>query len=440
MLRTIFALLICLTVHADKYVRDGGGSSACTTWTDACDQLTTALGVVSRGETIWVADGAYTGVTLDVANSGTSIVTIKKATTSAHGTETGWSAGYGDGQATFGDFIVATNYWVVDGATRNESDWGDGAAYGFRISTTLEANSSQTNTCADNITVQYTNLGGAEGTTYTGSEPDEATQVSCFIGGQVNNSWIYRRNYFHNIAHSALMLLSSMDGATIEYNLFKNAFGKEAIRGQFVSKNIIIRYNQFFNSCGTAPPDACTADIAMWSGDTEGSHDNNEVYGNWFVMTRDGNTGGKIVIGGDGTSWVGVVANNTKIYNNTIIDTTGGVSCNILVNGGTGNEVRNTLWYGCVGTPGSSPNTSNNGEEQSDPFINYAAWNLHLSAGLSGYALGSPYNADMDGIIRGADGTFDRGAFEYQVGGGGADFTQFKRRGVGRVRISGTAK
>lgn len=408
---------------ADKYVRDGGSSSSCTDWTNACDQLTTAEGVVSRGETIWVADGTYNGGTLDVSESGTSTITIKKATVASHGTSTGWLDTYGDGQATIGDLIIGTNYWVIDGATRNESDWSDGNAYGFRISSAIEANSSITSTCADNITIKYVNAGGAEGNSYTGSEPDVALQVSCFLSGQDNNSWTIQRSYFHNIAHFALLLLSSMDGATIEYNLLKNGWGKEGIRGQFVSKNLIIRFNRFENSCGTASPDACTADIALWSGDTTGSHDGNEIYGNTFYQSNtnghDLNTGGSIVVGGNGSTWVGVSASNTKVYNNSFTGLHGsGQHGSILINGGSGNVCQNNLWYN-VDNPTASCNTaSNNTNAGANPFVSVPGMALS-GATSAGTTLSSPYNTDMTGATRGSDGTWDRGAFEYAAGGSG---------------------
>ena len=52
-----------------------------------------------------------------------------------------------------------------------------------------------------------------------------------------------------------------------------------------------------------------------------------------------------------------------------------------------------------------------------DPFINSAAGDFRLLAGTAaGIALPSPYNLDMNGNVRGADGTWDRGAFEFVSG------------------------
>ena len=66
--------------------------------------------------------------------SGTSVVTVKKASPADHGTGTGWVTSYGTDQAVFASHInIQTGYFVLDGQYRNEGDWFDGAAYGFKI-------------------------------------------------------------------------------------------------------------------------------------------------------------------------------------------------------------------------------------------------------------------------------------------------------------------
>jgi len=413
-------VLLSTVLLADKYVRDGGTSSACTTWTDACDQITTAEGVVSRGETIWVSDGTYNGATLDVANSGTAVITVKKATIASHGTEAGWDNAYGDGQATVsGDFILGSDYWTIDGVSRNESDWTQLSAYGFRIGGISASTSFTTGVCSSNLTVQYADIGGSDvGNTFTGAEPSSGF----YIGGfdEFCNNWTLSRNRVHNVIVPFHM--NGTDTGTIEYTHISNSFGKEAVRGQIGMANYTIRHNVFANSCQRDPNDetsGCTAEIAIWDGDSAGVFSGNKIYGNLiYKTTSEPNCCGSIVVGGNGSSWVGVSASNTLIYNNTIAGIhDGSASANILVNGGTGNEVRNTIWYDCIGTPSATPNTSSNGEESTSPFINYAGLNFHLTAALAGTSISTPYDADMDGVTRGADGTFDRGAFEYQAGG-----------------------
>jgi hypothetical protein len=40
---------------ADLYVLDGASGTCTTNWSNACDQVTTALAAASRGDTIYVA-------------------------------------------------------------------------------------------------------------------------------------------------------------------------------------------------------------------------------------------------------------------------------------------------------------------------------------------------------------------------------------------------
>lgn len=435
--------LLSIPLRADKYVRDGGTSSACTSWSDACDQLSTAEGVVSRGETIWVADGTYNGATLDVANSSTTLITVKKATVAEHGTSTGWSDAYGDGQAAFSDITFGSDYWIWDGATRNESDWNAYAAYGFRVSGSIYTYTDATVACGDNITIRYSDIGGAENASYTGSEPGEAIKSNCFIAGLANNLTI-QKNRVHNISHYALLHLNGVNTCTVEDNWLGPAWGKEALRGQIALKNCTIRRNWFYNACGTSSPDACTAEIAIWDG-SSGQFDNNEIYGNVIRCNGcDGNTSSvSILVGGNGSSWAGSPASNTLIFNNTIVgsaSTSFDNTPSILVNGGTGNICRNNLWYSVAGTPSATCSTSSdNGEESSNPFTNWAGGVFTLASALAGSSTSSPAgnSADLAGAARGADGTWDRGAYEYSAGGGGESSVKSRTPAGARIPSGG---
>ncbi len=119
---------------ANHYIRDGAtGTAPCSDWSmaNACDSLPATL---IRGDTYYVADGTYPGRTLDTETASNLVITIRKATASDHGTDTGWLSTFGDGQATFtGPFDFETHDWVIDGQTRDENDWFDSSAYGFSI-------------------------------------------------------------------------------------------------------------------------------------------------------------------------------------------------------------------------------------------------------------------------------------------------------------------
>ncbi len=423
MIKQILSILCCcLLLRADKYVRDGGTSSACTSWSDACDQLTTAEGVVGRDEIIWVADGTYTGATLNVANSGTSLITVKKATIASHGTETGWDNAYGDGQAEFtSGFVFGSDYWVIDGVHRNTSNWSQKGGYGFAARSFTANDDQTTGICAHDVTIRYVDIGGPDvGNTYQAGLPTPIYIIRWADLADGCQNWLVEYNRLHNaVVH---MHLNGVIQWTIQYNQIEYGWGKEAIRGQLQYKNIVARYNVFKDSCQFNPDDAtsaCTAEIASWGSSGSELWDNNEVYGNVFLKTTSEiNTGGNVVLGGNGGSWVGDPANNCKVYNNTFAGYETGTA-GVTINGGTGNEARNNLAYDIDATWGVSPNTSSNGEETTNPFVDYGGGNFHLSTAIAGTSLSSPYNVDLDGVTRGADGTFDRGAYEYQAGGGG---------------------
>ena len=110
---------------ADRYIRQGAtGAGNGSDWTNAFTDLPTSW---VRGDTYWIADGTYSARTLNTPVNGTAVITIKKATAASHGTSTGWSAAFGDGQAVInGAVVITTSYWTFDGTSRNENNWKDG--------------------------------------------------------------------------------------------------------------------------------------------------------------------------------------------------------------------------------------------------------------------------------------------------------------------------
>ncbi len=63
--------------------------------------------------------GSYGSYTFDDGSSGQSGITVRKATGQAHGTDTGWNAAYGSGQAVFGPLRFEGSRYTVDGGELN---------------------------------------------------------------------------------------------------------------------------------------------------------------------------------------------------------------------------------------------------------------------------------------------------------------------------------
>lgn len=408
----LVALMPGLAQAQTYYVRAGAsGSNNGSDWTNAFSSWPRNL---VRGATYYVAAGSYGSLYLDAA--GTSTITFKNATNADHGTNTGWSSSYA-GQAVFSTIHFVTGHYTLDGQTRNESNWQDVASYGFRSTGGLYSSAFNPGpACATNITVRYMDVGGqAIGNSFSASNPETGVYMGGF--GSVCSNWTISRSHIHNV----VMVLqgAGVDGALIEYTHMGPAWQKEAIRGQLRMSNTVIRYNVFKDSCQFTPGDStsgCTAEIAAWGETGSGRWDGNQIYGNVFQKTtNEHNSGGVIVVGGNGSSWVGSPANNTKIYNNTIVGFKQG-NAGILVNGGSGNEVRNNIWsdLGNGVAHGATANTtSNNVVVPTSTFVSYPS-NLRLATATSGgTTLPSAYATDIDGVTRGTDGVWDLGAFEF---------------------------
>lgn len=425
---TLALLLFSLTAEAATlYVRQGAtGTGTGANWTNA---LTSIPGTLSVASNVYVvADGTYAGFRVTAAN-----ITVRKCTAALDSGVAGYQASFCDEQASLnaGSVYVEANgtNFLLDGSYRNESDWGQRLSYGFGRVHSIASNTFQHSPalCPDGVTARYVDFGIGDGAT------NEATnEVAIYMGGFNDNctNWTVGRSFIHNYTWFTMVQCAGCDTFTLEYSLLKDGWGKEAIRGQLTATNMIVRYNKFEDACGfptsifngqSCDGCGCTAEIAIWG--HSGPYDNIRIYGNtfWRSLSRPSNfnDGGTIVLGGNGTSWVGAPSNNCKVYNNTIAGIqsflhTGG---SIIINGGSGNEIRNTLWYDVGGNPsaqGAGMTASNNVEVTSNPFVNYSGRDLRLTgATVAGFALVAPYTIDQQGFVRGADGVWDIGAFEY---------------------------
>jgi len=156
-----------------------------------------------------------------------------------------------------------------------------------------------------------------------------------------------------------------------------------------------------------------------------------EVYGNVFCDTGAAPAG---------STAHGVVANQqngsikrVKIYNNTIVGING-VSSGFRFFNRADEEVEayNNLWYQCPATahmPGVTRqdyetyiDTETRGElgpndkrlKRVDPFVSARERDCHLARATDpGKKLEAPYDRDMFGNVRGADGAWDHGAMEF---------------------------
>lgn len=426
----------------NHYVRaDASGANDGTNWTDAYSALPAFL---VRGDTYYIASGSYGEYDFDDEVSSTLVITLKKATVTDHGTSTGWLDSYGIGQAAFASLAFMTDHYTIDGQTRNERDWSQGSAYGFHADSVMASRLHfDGGVVSSHVTIRYIDVGGTDNASchYVPSNSCDSgvTDVSFYLGGfeTAITHWSISHFRSHNV--QLPFLLTGVDNIIIEYGWIGPNWSKEAIRGGDgnITTNTTIRYNKFVDSCKGLPTDrtaeGCTAKIAIWGTDNLNGLDDNAIYGNIFYDTTDypGDPPGGIIhtdacinIGGNGGRWRGVSTNNSKIYNNTIVGVAAGVCTIGFAGTGTNNQAFNNLWYAVTASTGcievARVCINNTVISFGNQFVNAVTtypgtgFDYHLaSATTAGTRLPAPYNLDMDGMIRGGDGIWDLGAFEF---------------------------
>ena len=457
MTRWFYALLLMLAIAspsyaANHYVRDGGsgslsGTGNCADWdtANACDDFPATL---VRGDTYYIADGAYAARTFNTSpQTGGATITIKKASAADHGTETGWVSTYGDGQATFVRWDFDTSNWTMDGLTRNENDWFDGTAYGFSVGTGgAQTNQIDLLNCAavfHNIVIRYTNVVGYDDFAGlpTGSDIG-AYAIHSNSTGCTDEQ--YTGLVFHRMRVTGgvnQFLVRNTTGVIIEYTALEDAIGNagnhgDAINFYYSVQDGVVRFNKFLHEYTTACGGCGSTGLIPMCCGSHGA----QVYGNWASDFRAGDG----FMGFDGGT-----TNNNSVHNNTLDGCNSGTGGTGNLNlGGTGNTAYNNIWTNCgsvafVGVThnyNAYPDADAHGEANAQTnfstsnFVNYATQDFRLaSATTAGTTLSSPYTTDLLGVTRGADGTWDRGAFEF-----GAVTTT--TRTSGGLRMTGTVR
>jgi hypothetical protein len=437
----IVALLWALPAAAQvetHYVRDGAScTNNCHSWTNAYDELTTLLsaGDLSRGDTIYVADGSYAGINFTVANSGTTRIIIQKCTAADHGTETGYNANDCNGQAVFGSFWWQSGYLTVDGMTGGGPDDWDCTLCGFRFNGESVMGqgccSDPSSDPPDGNILRHAQLDG---------ENDDSGDAGRTLELRFTSDLLIEYAYIHD-AKCDLMEATGLTDVTIQYSQLARphqiiCHGDLLEHQISASSNIVIRWNYFEDIVGSYAFGSHGPDINGY-----------QIYGNIFYWPTVSPVFGNHLVGTiDGQ---GADISNLKFYNNSLYGPffdDGDSTTNVCIGNlgtGTSNEVRNNIWVSTHGVSaeeydcgvGGATATANTGyqinglteELTGNPFTSVVGGDFSLtgasSAGTDTGATVAGNDADMLGCARGDDGNWDRGAIEFdatscaQVGG-----------------------
>ena len=438
----IFSLILSVTLRAacvgdgagNIYIRAGAaGTATGADWTNACADLPSAL---ARGSTYWVAASDSYGTHHFTGDSGTSTITIRRATVAAHGTDTGWNVSY-DGHVTFGGtggaaFLFDEGHIAINGQS-NVTVSGNSLP-GIKLSTDCASGPCgdvffHAAATSDNVSLIYVDLPGLGynvagaltgiyGDISTGSVANllvqysyihdfgcggTPIQIQAFTSPTFDHNHI-ARNISRSTCHNEAIADTGSSGATITNNLFEDIQGT----GQIVELN-----------AGGA---AATADSWKISGNvfwhktpggtmtnSPGAIDciNNNVCSNWVV---EGNSFVNLSTspGSYALIYFGEAAAGSSV---NIINNLWWNSVNVQNNYGayaTGTEDYNT-YESCLG---SSPNSTTHIQiGSSDLFVASGSGNFHLATDTSagnGTVL-TATSPDPDGTAR----TSSRGAYQY---------------------------
>jgi len=411
-----FSLVVSpyMALAANHYIRAGAtGSNNGNDWTNAWTAMPSTF---VRGDTYYVADGSYSGFSADTSESAAKYITIKKATSSDHGTETSWQNSYGDGVAQFnGTINFFTDNWIFDGVTGTRQ-----TEHGFKITTqSCKSDSKLINIYngADYITISHIELQhcGMD----TGYNQDCIYAVQSTDSG---SSYLTFTNCYMHAVNRVHVLCNYVTNSIFEYNFFENRRDNSGsgIHGESMSWNYcgssannVIRHNIYKNCSGTGTIVIKDSVQAYFY-----------IYGNLFYFTNTSYHNSDCAI----CNTSGDTNSNIYVYNNTFANLIG-YNAGIRWYNGNNNHTYNNIWYNCANIElrntyhnfnafsGSNAYGESNAQTGISAMffqnINDYDFRLTVPTNPGRNDLGSPYNVDMIGQTRGADGNWDIGAFEY---------------------------
>lgn len=409
--------LWCFTAPAATYYcgpsSTGSGSGA-----DFNNRLALPVsGGGARGNTYVYIEGSYGGVSFTVANSGSTPVTWRQASTTDSAVA-GYSAALHDGIASFGEVNPARQYFIWQAKPRVESlGWSSPVGRYYTTALGISANSLNSDD-SDNASISDVCFGPAYNENPGAGTIAGYGQTIYLVYNQQNVTF----TRCHFFGWTRALYVNGSSGFTFDHCDIGPGWGKEAI-GMVDANvdNLTIKYCRFYEASQLDPGDGSSGITAEIGGFGYGtSYNNVKVYGCWFYNSHSAGRNSCIGLGGLGKTGT---AQNCLVYNNTFVLAEASSYSHIQLVG-SGNQAFNNLAYNTAGGMSvtvSGGTAGNNIASASDPFVGVASRNYRIISTTGGTyprnagssSPGSSYNQDPDGITRGSDGTWDVGAFEY---------------------------
>ena len=104
------------SAEARYVLPEGAGAQDGSSWANALNGLPPVL---ERGTVYWLGVGNYPNYTFDDRTLGASVISVRKATVQAHGSDIGWDPVHGSGQAVFGTLRFESGQYTLDGGEPN---------------------------------------------------------------------------------------------------------------------------------------------------------------------------------------------------------------------------------------------------------------------------------------------------------------------------------
>lgn len=426
-----FQTLIATAIGQTFYVRQSApGLNDGTDWNNAFTSLPVSL---LRGATYLFADGNYGSLRLGTPEAGVTPITLRKATTTDHGTETGWVSSYGDDQAMFSEIRIDSPYWILDGVTGSGSD-----PRGFKIANPPGLGSGCIWSTFSFPAIAAKHHLRIRCTEFTQTTLHSSALMSLFLsetqGSLLEPNLLVENCYFHDCG--ALHVKRNAGNYDVYHD---NVFERNALLDDSIHKammkwdsdcsHVRIYRNTFKDWQGYS----VTGGLVLGGSDTAGSVMSDwMIYNNVFVWSRRSNPGGIHLWGGGSRAIGGLDSSVTRhdsvrVYNNTFVDISDSGACNLLALGvwGSGNEVINNVFVRSSATivgglrehnvyfSGRTPSGLGTLETVlvEDPTVASLSGNFQMRLSLPGRRLDSSFSDDF---LRKVRGNWDVGAFEGQ--------------------------